>query len=321
MQEACANSSDCTIAFEGFRWIDIAAHNQQALFEVGQRYGFHGLDVENCLAKTHLPKITAHPEYLFIVLHVPRYLKDRKYSVPEQVAIFMGREFIVTVHSGVLKPIARVWAQCQADQGALGPLEEGMSMSPALLLYRLIDELFEDFFNMLGKVRKNIEAIEDMVFDDKVNAARDITDLRHDVANLRQIFFPLRSVVYELEKMSKHRFPDGLSAYYGDLSDTAQKIRYLLDEYKRTTEIYMDTDFVMSTERTNKILTLLTILFTFSIPFTLLGTFYGMNINLPGGERHPWAFWGTYSTFYVVLIAAAIPVCIMFVVFKRLRWL
>ena len=48
-------------------------------------------------------------------------------------------------------------------------------------------------------------------------------------------------------------------------------------------EIYKDTDFVLSTEKTNKVLAVLTIIFTLAIPSTVIGTFYGMNVNLPGG--------------------------------------
>ena len=39
---------------------------------------------------------------------------------------------------------------------------------------------------------------------------------------------------------------------------------------------------MLSAEKTNKILAILTILFTFSIPAIVIGTFYEMNINMPG---------------------------------------
>jgi magnesium transporter len=48
-------------------------------------------------------------------------------------------------------------------------------------------------------------------------------------------------------------------------------------------EIYKDTDFMLGTEKTNKKLAVLTIIFTLSIPVALVGAFYGMKITLPGG--------------------------------------
>ena len=39
---------------------------------------------------------------------------------------------------------------------------------------------------------------------------------------------------------------------------------------------------MLSAERTNRILAILTIWFTLSIPPMVMATFYGMNIHLPG---------------------------------------
>ena len=59
----------------------------------------------------------------------------------------------------------------------------------------------------------------------------------------------------------------------------------VLEESKETIEIFKDTDFMLSTEKSNKILAVLTILFTLSIPVTVVAAIYGMNVNLPGGSR------------------------------------
>ena len=89
-------------------------------------------------------------------------------------------------------------------------------------------------------------------------------------------------------------------------------------------EIYKDTDFMLSTEKTNKILAVLTIIFTFSIPGTAVATFYGMNVNLPGGvmdvNNIP-TFLGAYTSFFILILAALIPVVIMFIYFRKLGWI
>jgi magnesium transporter len=63
---------------------------------------------------------------------------------------------------------------------------------------------------------------------------------------------------------------------------------------------------MLSSEKTNRILAVLTIWFTLSIPSVIVGTFYGTNINLPGGiEVGAWTFLGTYTTLIIVLIISA----------------
>ncbi len=65
-----------TIKGDSFEWLNIDAPNQEVLNELLLRYQFHPLDIEDCLSKTQLTKIDEYNEYLFIILHLPRYLKD-----------------------------------------------------------------------------------------------------------------------------------------------------------------------------------------------------------------------------------------------------
>jgi magnesium transporter len=65
----------------------------------------------------------------------------------------------------------------------------------------------------------------------------------------------------------------------------------------------------------------LTILFTLSIPATVIGTFYGMNINLPGGiETGAWVHLGPYTTLVFVLVLSSIFALLMVYYFRRIGW-
>lgn len=69
---------------------------------------------------------------------------------------------------------------------------------------------------------------------------------------------------------------------------------------------------MLSTEKTNKILAVLTIIFTLSIPAALVGAFYGMNITLPGGiETGSWNFFGLYTTFIILISISIVPAIVM----------
>ena len=96
----------------------------------------------------------------------------------------------------------------------------------------------------------------------------------------------------------------------------------VLDDAKETIEIFKDTDFMLSTEKSNKILAVLTIIFTFSIPASVIAAYYGMNVNLPGGiETGAATFLGQYTSFIILILAAVIPAGVMIYWFKREGWL
>ncbi|MDX1533566.1 MAG: CorA family divalent cation transporter, partial [Nitrosopumilaceae archaeon] len=110
---------------------------------------------------------------------------------------------------------------------------------------------------------------------------------------------------------------EDLTLYFDDVIDHLDKVIDTLEESRETMEIYKDTDFMLSTEKTNKVLGVLTIIFTLAIPATVIGTFYGMNVNLPGGMEDA----GSYTSFIVIILASIIPAGLMFTYFKRLGWL
>ena len=307
-----------SIKAKNFVWINIDNPTPAMLNSLLEVYPFHSLDVEDCISKVQLPKIDEYKDYLFIVLHFPRYLKEKRFSIPSQVGIFLGKDFIIIVHSGELKPISRIFQKCKEDNDTLA---EYMGSSATFLLYQIIHALIENIMIMLSKVISEIEEIEDKVFDEKVDAVREVTELRHNIANMRRVVFSLKDVIHDLEKRVQKFSNDDIGVYFGDLGDYIDKVWAILQECRETIEIYKDTDFIISSDRTNKILAVLTIMFTFSIPVTVIGALYGMNVNVPGGENSPWIFLGAYTTFWIILILSIVPVFFLYIAFKRLQWL
>lgn len=301
-----------------FVWINIDSPSHDGLNALLDVYPFHHLDIEDCLSKTQLPKIDEYNDYLFIILHFPRFLREKRFSIPAQLSMFLGRNFLITVHNGELKPLNKFFLKCREESGQC---PDRIGASPALLLYKILYALIENLMLMMGKVIFNLELVEERVFDEKVDAVKQVTELRHNIANVRRIVFPLKRIIHELGKKIKRFTGEDMGVYFNDLADYIDKVWAILEECRDTIEIYKDTDFIISSDRTNKILAVLTILFTFSIPVTVIGSLYGMNVNVPGGENSPWIFWGPYTTFWIILIASTAPMVIMYFVFRRLRWL
>ena len=73
---------------------------------------------------------------------------------------------------------------------------------------------------------------------------------------------------------------------------------------------------MLSTEKTNKVLAVLTIIFTLAIPSTVIGTFYGMNVDLPGGIGDSSTVLGPFTTFIIVILASA-PAILMFAISRN----
>ncbi len=167
-----------------------------------------------------------------------------------------------------------------------------------------------------------MDDIEDVVFDERIGVAKEISLLRREITTLRRLVYPLKRIIPVLSKETQKFSGEDLILYFDNVQDHIDKVIEVLDESKETIEIFKDTDFMLSTEKSNKILAILTILFTLSIPASVIAAYYGMNVNLPGGiETGSPTFLGEYTSFIILVMTAIIPAGFMMYWFKRQGWL
>ena len=312
-----------TIHAEKFEWIDVQNPDRSDIEKLAKKYNFNELNIEDCVTRFELPKLDSYNDHFFVILHFPPLSQKAGISKNSQLSIFLGKDFLVTVHQGDLKPLVELAEICKtgSDQQRKDRL---LGKSSGLLLHEIIDVLVDDLLHTSRKIIANLDEIEDRVFDETKPVARSIALLRREINRLRRIVNPLKKFVLEIAKNIKRfseRDDEELTLFFDDVIDHIDKVIETLEESRETMEIYKDTDFVLSTEKTNKVLAVLTIIFTLAIPSTVIGTFYGMNVDLPGGIGSNSMFLGPFTTFIVVIAASAIPAIMMFAYFKKLGWI
>ena len=89
--------------------------------------------------------------------------------------MFLGANFLITVHQGELEPLMDLFRMCQENPSQR---ENLMGKEPGYLLHTIIDTLVDDLFHILMKVVGNIDDIEEGVFNEKMSEAREISILR-----------------------------------------------------------------------------------------------------------------------------------------------
>lgn len=310
-------------------WIDLESPDRQYLEDLVREYGLNELNVEDCLTTFELPKLDSYTDHFFVILHFPPLEQKSGISKSSQLSMFVGQDFLITVHQGDLRPLTELVKTTQREN--LEKYENGGPLSGpiSMLLHAIIDDLVDDLMHMSRKIIANLDELEDRVFDERVSAAKNIALLRREINRLRRIASPLKKFVREIAR-NVQRFSDigseDIMLLYDDTIDHIDKIIETLEESRETMEIYKDTDHMLSTEKTNKVLSMLTIIFTLAIPATVIGTFYGMNVSLPGGvdgggDGLEVLSFGAFAPFVILILASAIPAAFMFMYFKRRGWM
>jgi magnesium transporter len=311
-----------TIEGEKFTWTNLQNPERKDIELLAQKYHFNVLNIEDCMTKFELPKIDSYDDHVFVILHFPPLATTKSTQQFTQLSIFVGSDFLVTIHQGDLKPLVDMVNICKENSDPQRR-QRLIGKSTGSLLHEIIDVLVDDLLHTIRKIVGNLEDIEDIVFDETKTAGRQISVLRREITKLRRIVTPLKRITLEtaknLQRFSKSE--EDLTLYFDDIIDHVDKVIESLEESKETLEIYKDTDFMLSTEKSNKILSVLTMIFTLSIPATVITQFYGMNVNIPGGiETGTWLALGPYTTFIFVIFICSIPALVMWFYFRRLGW-
>jgi len=252
-----------------------------------------------------------YPDYLFLVFHFPVFSKEARVTAPSQVSVFIGEKYLITLHKGELKPLVKLFRDCQIDEESR---QEYFSQGSGYLLYRAIDRLVDYCLPILGRIGNNIERVEDDIFSRGVRGAiREISILRRDVISFRRIIWPMRAVIGSVEPKLRRFTKMDLAVYFGDMVDHVDKIWDGLDEYKEIIEGLNDTHDSLATNQTNEVIRVLTILATVLMGLAVVTGIYGMNIPLPFQDSN-------YSFVYVLIIMFSV-IGGMLYFFRRQRWI
>ena len=153
----------------GLRWIHIERPRaiDQAWLE--EHFDFHALDYEDVFSRNQRPKVDEYDDYLFIVLHFPRFDKTVSRLNAAEVDIFVGPG--LPDHAAQRAPAA--------DRVSVRPLrsneelrENMFSKGAGYLLYKIVDDSVDASFPMLRKMGNKLERIEEDIFEGEASRGR-----------------------------------------------------------------------------------------------------------------------------------------------------
>lgn len=300
-----------TFSYGDFTWTDIVEPGATARKYLEDKFKFNPLDLDDCFSPRQLSKIDEYQSYLFVVFHLPTFDKSTRVSTIHQWAAFVSDKYLVTLRPEALESLDDLRQEIGSNQDAKAKyLDQGSSY----VLYSMLDRAIDAYFPTLDKIMTQINALEDKVFDEQVEAAQAISSLRRDILTQRRVMFPERTLLIELESKLKRFSKTNLTVLYGDLMDHMNKIYETLDAGEETIEVFKDADFVLSGYRANRIIRYMAVLLSIALPFLIIAGLYSMRAILPW-QLGPGSI-AELATFGIITIAGITGVLILL---RRMR--
>jgi magnesium transporter len=295
-----------TLTFGDLSWTDIVQPTKEATRYLAERYDFNPLDFEDALSPRQVSKIEEYPDYLFIVFHVSVYDKVARISSRKPWSAFVGSNFLVTIRPPEFKIAGELFRECETREDSL---RQYLGQGSGYLLYQILDQSIDRYFRVLEKITSLMDSIEDNVFKEEVETATELSFLRRDIINQRQVMFPTRTLFAELEPKLKPFSKVDLTLYFGDLMDHINRVCNTLVEYAQVIEVFKDSDYLLSGYRANRTMRTIALLLAIAVPFLVVASIYVM---IPGSLEN-----GNFQAFAALLAVIVVLLSVTLYFLRR----
>ena len=258
--------------------VDGVAH-APTLRAVGDVFGLHPLALEDLGDVQQRGTVKAYDGHLFASLRLPRLAPGLDL---EQVAVFLGPDFVVTVQErpgGVLDPLR---ARIRASQGRL------RASGPDFLASAVLDTVIDHYFPVTEAYAERLRAVEAEIAGGPSRAAMArLHAVKRDLSALRRAVVPVRDALSTLVGEPGPLIRPETVVYVRDTADHARQIADVVQMQRESASSLTDVFRAAAAARTTGILRVLTVLVAILLP---LAVFAGILAMDGTGTRGAWAW-------------------------------
>ncbi|MFV0446437.1 MAG: magnesium/cobalt transporter CorA [Planctomycetaceae bacterium] len=266
-------------------WLDVQDPGEAELEILLDQFGFHPLSVEDVVHPDQRPKIDEYKGYLFVVAHSVLNFDDLYDVELFEVDMFVGRNYLVTVHRGPAPPLEVAFSRWTSG-GEL--MKEGLGF----LVYTVLDSLVDAFFPVLDAVEEHMEDAEiDLFSGDSMEQVPQLLRLKRTLMRLRRIVAPLREVFSSFLRREQSLFGPQTRIYLHDVYDHVLRILDGLEMEREMLSGAVEANLSVLSNRLNATMKTLTVI---TIVVAMMGAVFGawgMNFDVIPLQEHPEGFW------------------------------
>jgi magnesium transporter len=294
---------------DAYVWLDYCEPTAAELATVAEELQLHPLAVEDAVNEHQRPKLDRYDSHLFMSAYGLKLDTSSGELRTSEIGVFITNNALVTIRKdeGVdIDAVVTRWDE--SEQLA----EHGVSF----LLWGLLDDIVDGHFEAVQALDAEIEALEDLLFDDAPRdkeVQRRSYEFRKSLVLLRRLVLPMREVVNSLMRRDLDVLDGAMTPYYQDVYDHVLRATDWTESLRDLVTTILETNITIQGNRMNLVMKKVTSWAAIIAVPTAITGFYGQNVPYPGFSAH-WGFW--FSTALIVVVSVS-----LYLAFRRRDWL
>ncbi len=277
-------------------WLDLEVPDEHEIALLTEEFDFHPLAIEDAVRDHERPKVDSYERYYFFVFYSAAYnggehtpgepgpdgamrttrsgqaKRDPQIDL-RQLSIFVGRNFIVTIHRRPVSQVADTIARWHLPDSPIGHTSAG-------ILHSLLDSIVDDYFTLMDQIVDWVEDLEDLIFSRfREGAIEEIFGLKKDLLLLRRVVTPERDVMNVLLRQETRVFKAEAIVYMQDVYDHLVRVTDSVDTYRDLLSSALDSYLSLQSNQLNQLVKTLTLSSIILMACSLVAGIYGMNFQ------------------------------------------
>src|SRR5688572_11988318 len=194
-------------------WLNLDGLNVNPIIEkIQAHFCLHSLIIDDIL-NDQRPKTEEFEDYLFVTLKMLYRIEGAEIDY-EQISFVLGTNFLLTFQEKEGDLFDAFRERIRLDQGKV------RKKKADYLLYRLIDIVVENYYNVLENIGQQIEETEPRIRKDPSDETfQTIQQLKKELIYLHKALYPLRDALGKLIKDESSFIKEESFRYFSDVYD------------------------------------------------------------------------------------------------------
>ncbi|MCF3964497.1 magnesium/cobalt transporter CorA [Streptomyces fuscigenes] len=304
---------------DAFLWIGLHEPSEKEFSLVTSEFGLHPLAVEDALTAHQRPKLEVYDDSLFVVLKPASYEAETDTVTTDELMVFIGDSFVVTVRHGEGAALSAVRNRLESEP-------EILRRGPTAVLYAVSDAVVDHYIEVADELQMDLEEVEAEVFtptsdsraserasNAQTTAAR-IYNFKRQVLEFRRATGPLATPMQKLAGAGVPFVDAKSQPFFRDVNDHLTHANEMVEGLDRLLTDILSAHLAQMGVRQNDDMRKISAWAAMAAVPTMVAGIYGMNF-----EHMPELHWiWSYPTVIALMLAIVVGLHRQF---KRRGWL